>query len=78
MLDVVLYGYDNRDRLIARELPCADLRELATFFSSPKAARWRWAEVDIPAVQGYPRTVHYSADALRKLIVGANLSPSAN
>jgi hypothetical protein len=78
MLDVVLYGFDGRGLLTLQEQPFASLQELATFFASPDSSRWQWAEVEISAEPGHRQIVHYSADALRGMIVDSSRTPSLN
>jgi hypothetical protein len=78
MLDVILYGYDAQGRLTLQERCFASLRELSSYFSSPKATRWQWAELEISAEDGQTQVVHYSADALRGMIVASCLQPSLN
>jgi hypothetical protein len=78
MLDVILYGYDAKGHLTLQERRFQSLRELSSFFSSPKATRWQWAEVEISAADGQPKVIHYSADSLRAMIVASSLEPSRN
>jgi hypothetical protein len=78
MLDVVLYGYDGRRLLTLQERSFESLQELASFFHSPGASRWKWAEVEISTDPDRREIIHYSADALRGMIVASSLCPSMN
>jgi hypothetical protein len=78
MLDVVLYGYDGRGRLTLQEKSFANLNDLARYFDSPNGARWKWAEVDISTDPDQPQIVHYSASALRGMVVASCRVPSYN
>jgi hypothetical protein len=78
MIDVILYGKDQRGRLTLQERSFGDLRELSSFLFSPKAARWEWAEIEHPTQSGRTRTVQYTTDALRELVISASRLPSLN
>lgn len=56
----------------------SDLRQLASFLASTEAQHWRWAEVEIVDASGQKEFAHYSADALRSMIVASSRNPSCN
>jgi hypothetical protein len=78
MLDVVLYGFDGCGLLILQERSFPNLRELASFFASPDGFDWEWAEVEDAAIADSRQIVHYSADALRSMIMSSCREPSFN
>jgi hypothetical protein len=78
MIDVILYGKDAKGRLTLRECRFGCLRELSSYLSSPKAARWEWAEIETSTEPGQKQIVHYTADSLRKLVMSSSRTPSIN